>query len=50
MIKSRRMGLAVHVECMGTMINTDEILVGKREGKRPIEKQRHRRRKLLKWI
>jgi len=39
-IKSRRMGWAGHVTCMGE-INTYKILVGKPEGMRPLGRSRH---------
>jgi hypothetical protein len=35
-IKSRRMGWAGHVACMGEGRNVYRVLVGKREGKRPL--------------
>jgi hypothetical protein len=41
-IKSRIMRLAVHVACMGAMRNVYKILVGKPEGKKPLERPRHR--------
>jgi hypothetical protein len=42
MIKSRRMRWAGHVACMGKMRNAYKILVGKTEGKRPLERDRRR--------
>jgi hypothetical protein len=42
MIKSRRMGLAGHVGCMGEKRNAYKVLVGKPEGKRPLGRLRHR--------
>jgi hypothetical protein len=39
MIKSKRMGLAGHVAHMG---HECRILVGKPDGKRPLERTRHR--------
>jgi hypothetical protein len=41
-IKSRRMRWAGYVACMGEGRNVYRILVGKPEGKRPLERQRHR--------
>ena len=41
-IKSRRLGWAGHVTCMVEMIGIYRVLVGKREGKRPLERPRHR--------
>jgi hypothetical protein len=41
-IKSRRMRLAGHVACMGEVRNMYRVLVGKLEGKRPLERPRHR--------
>jgi hypothetical protein len=43
MIKSRRMRWAGHVARMGEKRNAYRILVGKPEGKRPLERPRHRR-------
>jgi hypothetical protein len=40
MIKSRRMKWAGHVVCMGKTRNAYGILVGKPEGKRPLERPR----------
>jgi hypothetical protein len=42
MIKSRRMRLAGHVARMGETMNAYRILVGKPEGKRPLERPRRR--------
>jgi hypothetical protein len=42
MIKSRRVGWAGDVALMGEMRNAYKILVGKLEGKRPLEKPRRR--------
>jgi hypothetical protein len=42
MIKSRRMRWAVHVARMGAKRNACGILVGKPEGKRPLERSRRR--------
>jgi hypothetical protein len=42
MIKSRRMSWAGHVSCMGSKRNACRMLVGKPEGKRPLERPRHR--------
>jgi hypothetical protein len=41
-IKSRRMRWAWHVACMGDRRNVYSMLVGKPEGKKPLEKPRHR--------
>jgi hypothetical protein len=41
-IKSRRMGWAGHVACIGEGKNVYRVLVGKSEGQRPLERQRHR--------
>jgi hypothetical protein len=41
-IKSRRMRWAGHVARMGEKRNAYRILVGKPEGKRPLERSRHR--------
>jgi hypothetical protein len=46
-IKLRRMGWAGHVACMGEEKEVYTFLVGKHQGKRPIEKLR---RRLEKWI
>jgi hypothetical protein len=42
MIKSRRMRWAGNVARMGEKRNAYRILVGKKEGKRPLERRRHR--------
>jgi hypothetical protein len=42
MIKSRWMRWAGHVACMEAMWNADGRLTGKREGKRPLGRHRHR--------
>jgi hypothetical protein len=42
MIKSRRMRWAGHVARMGEKRNSYKILVGKPEGKRPLERLGHR--------
>jgi hypothetical protein len=42
MMKSRRMRLEGHVARMGEKRKTYRILVGKPEGKRPLERLRHR--------
>jgi hypothetical protein len=42
MIKSKRMRWAGHVARMGEMRNAYRILVGKPEGKRPLERPRRR--------
>ena len=41
-IKSRRMRWAGNVTCMGDREGVDRVLVGKPEGKRPLEKPRRR--------
>ena len=41
-IKSRRMGWAGHVACIGERRGVYRVLVGKPEGKRPLGKPRHR--------
>jgi hypothetical protein len=41
-IKSRRMKWAGHVACMGEGRNVYRVLVGKPEGKRPLERPRRR--------
>jgi hypothetical protein len=41
-MKSRRLRWAVHVARMGEMKNAYEILVGKPEGKEPLERPRFR--------
>jgi hypothetical protein len=41
-IKSRRMRWAGHVACMGDGRNLHRFLVGKPEGKRPLERPRRR--------
>jgi hypothetical protein len=43
MIKSRRMGWAGHVACMGDMRNIYNILAGKTEGRKPLGRPRRRR-------
>jgi hypothetical protein len=42
MLKSRRMRWAGHVARMGEKRNAYSILVGKPEGRRPMERPRHR--------
>jgi hypothetical protein len=42
MIKSRKIRWTGHVACMVDIINPYKILVGKHEGKRPLERPRHR--------
>jgi hypothetical protein len=42
MIKSRRMRWVGHVACMGDRRGVYRILVGISEGKRPLERPRHR--------
>jgi hypothetical protein len=41
-IKARRMRWAGHVACMGEVRCTYNILVGRPEGRRPLERPRHR--------
>jgi hypothetical protein len=41
-IKSKRMRLAWHVACMEEGRNVYRVLVGKPEGKRPLERPRRR--------
>jgi len=41
-IKSRRMRWAGHVACMGERRGVYRVLVGKRKGKRPLGRPRHR--------
>ena len=41
-IKSRRMGWAGHVACVGVERGAYGVLVGKPEGKRPLGRPRHR--------
>ena len=41
-VKSRRMRWAGHVACMGQGRGVYRVLVGKREGKRPLGRPRHR--------
>jgi hypothetical protein len=41
-IKSRRMRWAGHVACVGEGRNVYRVLVGKPEGRRPLERPRHR--------
>jgi hypothetical protein len=50
MIKSRRMRRAGHVAQMGEKRNAYRILVGKPEGKRPLEDQDVGGWTVLKWI
>jgi hypothetical protein len=42
-IKSRKMRWAEHVACMGDGKNVNRVLVGKPEGKIPLERPRRRR-------
>jgi hypothetical protein len=42
MMKSRRMRWAGHVASIGEMRNAYSIVVGKREGKRPLGRPSHR--------
>jgi hypothetical protein len=44
------MGLVRHVACMGEIRNVYKILVGKPEGKRPLERTRHSWENSIKWI
>ena len=49
-VKSRRMCWAGHVARMGEDGGVHRVLVGKPEGKRPLERPRRRWRTILKWI
>ena len=49
-IKSRRMVWARHMAQMGEMINEYRILLGKPEGKRPLQDLGVDERMILKWI
>jgi hypothetical protein len=49
-IKSRRMRWAGHVARMGEGRNVYRVLVGKREGKRPLVRPRRRWKDGIKWI
>jgi hypothetical protein len=49
-IKSRIMKWAGHIACMGKRICAYGVLVGKPEGKRPLEDQGVDRRIILRWI
>ena len=40
-VKSRRMGWAEHVACMGEKSSTYRVLVGKTEEMRPLARYRH---------
>jgi hypothetical protein len=48
-IKSRRMRWAGHVARMGEERNVYRVLVGKSEGKKPLERPRHRWEDGIKW-
>jgi hypothetical protein len=50
MIKSRRLRWAGHVARIGEKRNSYRILVGKPEGKRPLERPRRRWGTILKWF
>jgi hypothetical protein len=50
MIKSRRTRWVRNVVRKGMMRNVCTILVGKPEGKRPVERHRHKLRMILTWI
>jgi len=47
-IKSRRMRW--HVVCMGERRGVYRVLVGKREGKRPLGRPKHRWEDVIRWI
>jgi len=49
-IHSRRMRWVRHVAHMGERRGLYRVLVGKPEGKRPLERPRRRRKITLKWI
>jgi hypothetical protein len=49
-IKLRRLRWAGHVAHMGERRDAYRVLVGRREGKRPLVKPRHRWDILLRWI
>jgi hypothetical protein len=49
-VKSRRMRCAWHVARMGEGRGVDRVLVGKSEGKSPLERPRRRWRIILRWI
>jgi hypothetical protein len=49
-IKSRRIRWAGHVACMEEGRYVYRVLVGSSEGKRPLERPRHRGRITLSWI
>jgi hypothetical protein len=44
------MGYAEHVACLGERRSGYSVLVGKPEGKRPLERPRHRWEDNIKWI
>jgi hypothetical protein len=50
MIKSRRMRWVRNVACMGKMSNGNKIVVGKLEGKRPLEDIGVEGKIILEWI
>jgi hypothetical protein len=49
-IKSKWIRLIGHVARKGDLKNACKILVGKREGIRPVARTRHRRWIILEWI
>ena len=49
-IKSRRMGWAGHVACMGEGRGVHRVLVGKPEGRRPLGRPRRRWEDNIGWI
>jgi hypothetical protein len=49
-IKSRRLRLTGHVACMGERKCACRVLLGKPEGRRPLERPRHRWEDTIKWI
>ena len=50
LVKSRRMRWAGHVARMGEVRGVHRVLVGKPEGKRPVERPRRRWEDNIKWI
>jgi len=49
-IKSRRIRRTGNVTCIGERRGVYRVFVGKREGKRPLGRPRHRWRIILRWI
>jgi hypothetical protein len=50
MIKSRRMGQPGHVACIDEKWNAYMVLVGKPEGRRPLETPSGGGRAILRWV